>query len=965
MATTLLIEAVKSGHRKTIARLLFYGADPFKRDGFGVSAFFWATPNCHAMLMLLQESEDWGLKDRLVQHLNEPLPQCKSGSLVGVAVDFGYARTLEMLLQHGAGAGTLGEGDHLYRAVQRNDLRAVELLLGSISRAEGTTSPAPPPSSDTPVGLDLGLFLVLAASLGHIEIAKLLVEGWAVPSDRLCRGATPLAAAAQGGQVEVASWLLEQCKACAHGGGSSSPPITCAAAGGHIGVMRLLLKHRANVRQTDASGTTALVRAAEGGHHELVKVIMEHSGSRLNPTELALAARAAARGGTREHVSVIAAIGGIQNHRSLRAADGSGRTPAHVAAEAGHPGALQKIIELCGATVLDVQDAQKNTPMGLAASKGHSKVLEACREHMSDTRLYEWITYAAHAGQKGALEAPREAGVQFKDASFQDHATRDAALLASRHGHAEALAALLANGADKDQTDTGGSTLAFIAAACGHAEVLRVLVGAGANLETPIDRGWRSQSDVCPALGLDPRLGYDSGPMISTFGVLAKPGHMAAVGGHVDALRVLVEETDLYVDLIDGGGATPAFAAAATGMTEALLLLLDNGAGVDKQDFAGAAPLFAAAAHGHRDAVELLLDRRADLNQPNADGITPTCVAARCEDAGALQVLLDRGADPNKANNQGVSPVLVATATKRHDAIRMLVAKGADPNQLGESPRKSFHHGVQLVLSYTPLMLALERGDLATAKVLLEVGADPNKATGLMPDHRLPAEHLIAQKEAIAKGRDGYPGEISLLLVRPREGLQGPSCLQMLLLMLRAGACTREHWACLQSNEWQQYYAAGDREMLSRYMEFATRHFDVPRLFIHADDDKEVNKRAFFLKKVWPLSVRRAMCTALTCLKASEPGGSAHHTALGRVFKGGHEDVWRYMLGFAADRRDHLSCAGVRFPRAKAGTAAGKAAGAAAGKAAEAAAGTGVGKGAGTGVGATACQGGGHDGFFY
>ena len=138
-------------------------------------------------------------------------------------------------------------------------------------------------------------------------------------------------------------------------------------------------------------------------------------------------------------------------------------------------------------------------------------------------------------------------------------------------------------------------------------------------------------------------------------------------------------------------------------------------------------------------------------------------------------------------------------------------------------------------------MLALERGDLATARVLLEVGADPNKATGLMPDHRLPAEHLIAQKKAIAKGRDGYPGEISLSLVRPRAGLQGPSCLQMVLLMLRAGAGTREHWARLQRNGWQQYYADGDREMLSRYMEFATRHFDVPRLFINADNGQEVN----------------------------------------------------------------------------------------------------------------------------
>ena len=53
----------------------------------------------------------------------------------------------------------------------------------------------------------------------------------------------------------------------------------------------------------------------------------------------------------------------------------------------------------------------------------------------------------------------------------------------------------------------------------------------------------------------------------------------------------------------------------------------------------------------------------------------------------------------------------------------------------------------------------------------------------------------------------------------------------------------------------------------------------------------------------WPWRVRRAMGAAMTCLRASAPGGSAQDTPLGRVFRGGHEDAWRYMLRFAADRR--------------------------------------------------------------
>ena len=58
------------------------------------------------------------------------------------------------------------------------------------------------------------------------------------------------------------------------------------------------------------------------------------------------------------------------------------------------------------------------------------------------------------------------------------------------------------------------------------------------------------------------------------------------------------------------------------------------------------------------------------------------------------------------------------------------------------------------------------------------------------------------------------------------------------------------------------------------------------------------------LPRVWPLRVRRALAAAVICLRASAPGGSAQDTALGAVFRGGHEDVWRYMLTFMAARGD-------------------------------------------------------------
>jgi ankyrin repeat protein len=55
----------------------------------------------------------------------------------------------------------------------------------------------------------------------------------------------------------------------------------------------------------------------------------------------------------------------------------------------------------------------------------------------------------------------------------------------------------------------------------------------------------------------------------------------------------------------------------------------------------------------------------------------------------------------------------VAAGTGRIDAMRLLIQKGVSPDQPSEN------HG------YTPLMVAVEMGEMDAAKFLIGAGADP------------------------------------------------------------------------------------------------------------------------------------------------------------------------------------------------------------------------------------------------
>jgi ankyrin repeat protein len=107
---------------------------------------------------------------------------------------------------------------------------------------------------------------------------------------------------------------------------------------------------------------------------------------------------------------------------------------------------------------------------------------------------------------------------------------------------------------------------------------------------------------------------------------------------------------------------------------------------------------------------------------PLGDDVSALHVASRSDDVETLALLLEAGADLRSPNAEGDTPLHTAAAASASRAAAFLIAHGAGVDKV--------RHG------RTPLSLALERGHIDVARVLLERGADALAPVG---DERRPA----------------------------------------------------------------------------------------------------------------------------------------------------------------------------------------------------------------------------------
>ena len=220
----------------------------------------------------------------------------------------------------------------------------------------------------------------------------------------------------------------------------------------------------------------------------------------------------------------------------------------------------------------------------------------------------------------------------------------------------------------------------------------------------------------------------------------------AAKQGDREAVRSLLQE-HADVNAAQADGATALAWAAYRDDLATADLLIRAGASVNAANDYGVTPLSLACTNRNAAMVEKLLGAGADPNAAQWTGEMPLMTCASTGAVEAVKSLLSHGADVNAAEAQdGQTALMWAAAEKHPEIVRALVEHGADvharskviplpepfiietPGPLGFNHPTTVHFP-KTKGGFTPLLFAAQQGDVNSARILLEAGADVNEAT--------------------------------------------------------------------------------------------------------------------------------------------------------------------------------------------------------------------------------------------
>ena len=204
-----------------------------------------------------------------------------------------------------------------------------------------------------------------------------------------------------------------------------------------------------------------------------------------------------------------------------------------------------------------------------------------------------------------------------------------------------------------------------------------------------------------------------------------------------EAVGTLLRE-NVDVETAQADGATALHWAAYWNERDTLERLIGAGANVNAENDYGATPLWVACANRHAGIVEPLLDAGANANVGLRSGETLLMRCAHTGDATAVRALITHGADVHaREPSRGQTALMWAVANRHPDVTRVLLEYDAAVDARTTAVQQLRGTGERSTTSpqgatyfdaggFTPLLFAARHGDVDSARLLLDAGADVN-----------------------------------------------------------------------------------------------------------------------------------------------------------------------------------------------------------------------------------------------
>ena len=278
----------------------------------------------------------------------------------------------------------------------------------------------------------------------------------------------------------------------------------------------------------------------------------------------------------------------------------------------------------------------------------------------------------------------------------------DELIRAVESGNRPLLSRLIAEGADVNHVNKRGYSALMMAAEKGNAEIVTVLIGRGARVDqlTVVDSDCHCHTALFEATREK----------------------------QTEVVRILLKNRADANQSAPGKSYTALHMAASNGALEIVSVLIEFGANVNLlSSFPGEySALYAAARHANAQIVSKLIRAGADVNllvkdsgetalmgaamRPNyfVDSTDkPRLLRRQLE---TISLLIQAGANINAVADNGNTALLNAVRFSGGDQVRLLIAYGANVNQ-------------RTALG-TPLMKAIETGDINKVRMLVLAGAE-------------------------------------------------------------------------------------------------------------------------------------------------------------------------------------------------------------------------------------------------